>query len=106
MAYKLVYTPTFDRDLSRILDYILFKLRNPIAADSFLCELEKAVQSVAEYPTATAPYPSKYPRPLPYYRLNVKNYAAFYVVYDDIVEFRRLLYGYANIPAALDDITK
>ncbi len=106
MAYKLVYTPGFDRDLTEILDYMLLKLGNPVAADSFLRELEKAVQSVTEYPEATAPYPSKYPRPRPYFRLNVKNYAAFYVVYDNIVEFRRLLYGYADIPAALDDTTK
>ena len=103
MAYELVYTPGFARDLDGILDYMMSRLRNPIAADSFLRELERAVQSVAEYPKATAPYPSRYPRPQPYYRVNVRNYAAFYVVYDNVVEFRRLLYGYSDIPASLDE---
>ena len=103
MAYKLAYTPRFDRDLSEVLDYIAVKLQNPTAASAFLDELEKAVLSVLEFPLASTPYPSVKPRPLPYYRIQVKNYAAFYVVDRDTVEFRRLLYARSDLPNRLKE---
>ena len=100
--YKIVYTPMFQQDVNEVLDYISGKLKNPIAANAFLDALETEILSIRQYPTAFAPYPSTRNRPTPYYPLRVKNYTAFYVVIDDVIEFRRLLYSRSDLPARLD----
>ena len=102
MEYKLRYTVMFQDDLNEILDYITYKLQNPIAANRFLDALEAAIQSCKVSPLSCAPYASKKERAVPYYVLNVKNYSAFYVVRDETIEFRRLLYSRSNLDAKLD----
>lgn len=37
----------------------------------------------------------------PYYRINVRNFSVFYVVIDDTMEVRRLLYSKRNIDELL-----
>ena len=101
MEYELAYTPGFDRDLTRALDHIVDVLKNPTAAAALLDEPEKAVLNVQRFPFASSPYPTLERRPLPYYRVLVGNYAAFYVVRDKTVEFRRFLYARADLPARL-----
>ena len=46
-------------------------------------------------------YPSVRERQYPYYRIYVKNYVVFYVVIDDIMEVRRILYNRRNIPKTI-----
>ncbi|WP_243013966.1 hypothetical protein [Clostridium sp. AM54-14XD] len=41
-------------------------------------------------------------REYPYYRIYVRNYVIYYVVIDDIMEVRRLLYGARNIENLLN----
>ena len=36
-------------------------------------------------------------RDYPYYRIYVKNYVVYYVVIDDVMEVRRLMYGARDI---------
>ncbi|EPI49529.1 hypothetical protein HMPREF1576_01431 [Gardnerella pickettii JCP7719] len=38
----------------------------------------------------------------PYYRINVRNFSVFYVVIDDTMEVRRLLYSKRNIDVLLE----
>lgn len=47
---------------------------------------------------AFEPYHSLKERQYPYYRIYVKNYTIFYVVIDDVMEVRRILYNKRNLP--------
>ena len=44
-------------------------------------------------PVAFEPYRSAKERDYPYYRIYVRNYVIYYVVIDDVMEVRRLMYG-------------
>lgn len=42
---------------------------------------------------AFEPYHSAKDRQYPYYRISVRNYTIFYVVIDDVMEVRRIVYS-------------
>ena len=94
--YELRALPLFEDDLNEIVDYIAFTLHNPIAAEAFVSEVEKAVYERLQCPTAFAPYHSTKDREHPYYLINVKNYTLFYVVIGNVMELRRILYSRRN----------
>lgn len=102
MKYKIVYTQLFQQDVNEVLDYITHKLKNPIAAHSFLDKLEAEILSIGEHPTGFAPYPSTKDRPQPYYPLHVRNFTAFYVIIGDTIEFRRLMYSRSDLASRLE----
>ena len=68
--YKLRFLPLFEQDINDTVDYISLKLKNPEAARKLVNEEHK----------------------YPYYRIYVRNYTIYYVVIDDTMEVRRLLY--------------
>lgn len=41
--YKLRFLPLFEEDLNEIVDYITFRLKNPIAAENFVNAVESAI---------------------------------------------------------------
>ena len=92
-TYKLRFLPLFTEDLLEITTYITSNLQNPEAANSLVNEIEDAIDKRLENPLIFAPNNSKKPRINPYYRIYVKNYTIFYVVIDDIMEVRRILYS-------------
>ncbi len=94
--YQLNYLPLFEQDLLEILQYISTDLANPEAAHEFLDKLEQSILKRLDNPLAFEKYPSSRNRKHPYYRIYVDNYTAFYVVIDDVVEMRRLLYSSRN----------
>lgn len=96
-TYKLRFLPLFQEDLMDIVDYISIKLRNPSAADALVSSVEKAIRQRATCAESFEPYQSKKDRQYPYYRIHVKNYTVFYVVIDDVMEVRRILYNRRNI---------
>ena len=57
--YKLSILPLFEDDLNEILDYILYHLKNPIAAEHLVEEVEK--QSKIDCPLRN-PLPAITPR--------------------------------------------
>ena len=91
--YRLRVLPLFEQDLNGILDYIAVQLGNPIAAESLLNAVEKAVYERLSCAEAFEPFHSAKEREHPYYRISVKNYTVFYVVIDDVMELRRILYS-------------
>lgn len=91
--YKLSILPLFEDDLNEIVDYITYRLKNKIAAEHFVDEVEKAIQERLSCAEAFEPYSSTRERPLPYYRIPVKNYSIFYVVIGDTMEVRRIIYS-------------
>ena len=101
--YKLSFLPLFEQDLNEIADYITANLQNPSAAERLVDDIEATVYKRLETPLAFAPFRSSKKRPHPYYRINVRNFSVFYVVIDDTMEVRRVLYSKRNLDKLLDD---
>lgn len=95
--YKKKYLPLFYDDLSSIMDYIQKELGNPEAAVSLLYAIENSINTRMKCPLSFETIKFDKIRSLPYRRIYVKNYVVYYVVYEDIVEFRRILFKRQNI---------
>lgn len=91
--YKLSVLPLFEDDLSEIVDYITFRLKNPMAADALVDAVEEAIEERLSCAEAFEPYHSAKERHYPYYRIEVKNFTVFYVVIGDVMEVRRIIYS-------------
>ncbi len=91
--YKLSILPLFEDDLDEIVDYITVRLRNPNAAERFVDDVEAAIRKRLERPESFEPYPSTRDREHPYYTIQVRNFTVFYVVIEDTMEVRRILYS-------------
>ena len=57
--YKLRFLPLFEDDLNGIVDYIAFRLKNPIAAEALVNDVQKAIQDRLSCAEAFEPYPEK-----------------------------------------------
>lgn len=100
--YKLVFLPLFENDLNEIVDYITINLQNPIAAERLIDNVESAIQKRLQAPLAFPEYHSAKKRQHTYYRIDVKNFSIFYVVIDDTMEVRRILYSKRNLDRLLN----
>ena len=96
--YELRILPLFEEKLQETVDYIAFKLHNPIAAENFVDAVEKAIQERLSAPEAFEPYRSKKDRKNTYYAIPVKNYFVFYVVIGNVMEVRTLVYSKRDLP--------
>ena len=99
--YKLRYLPVFYEDLEQKVMYIAESLQNKKAANDLLDEVEKAILDRLTVAEAFEPYHSLKDRQYPYYRIYVKNFVIYYVVFDGegnekIMEVRRFLYKKQN----------
>lgn len=99
--YKLTFLPTFEEDLNEIVDYISISLSNPHAAYKLVDDIESAILKRAQSPLMFSPYQSLKERKHPYYRINVRNFSIFYIVYDNIMEVRRIIYSKRDIAKLL-----
>ena len=95
--YKLSILPLFEDDLNEIVDYITYRLRNPLAAEHLVDEVERAIEDRLDCAESFEPYPSSRERKYPYYRIQVKNFTIFYVVIGDTMEVRRMIYSRRNL---------
>lgn len=96
--YKLRILPLFEEDLNSILDYIDLQLENTVAALNFADEVHDAIKERTSCAEAFEPYRSVREHKYPYYRIYVKNYVIYYVVIDEVMEVRRILYNRRNHP--------
>ena len=96
-SYQLRYLPLFEQDLMQTVNYITNVLKNKDAATALVNDIETAILKRLHNPAAFEPYPSTKDRDTPYYRIYVHNYVIYYVVIDNIMEVRRLMYGARNI---------
>ena len=101
--YKLSFLPLFEEDLNEIVDYITTDLQNPSAADRLVGDIESAINKRLEAPLSFAPFRTSNKRPHPYYRINVRNFSVFYVVINDTMEVRRVLYSKRDLDKLLND---
>lgn len=95
--YELKILPLFEDDLNEIANYITYRLRNPIAAETFVDEVEKAIYERLTCAESFEPYPSSRTRKYPYYPIPVKNFTIFYVVIGNTMEVRRIIYSRRNL---------
>ena len=91
--YVLRYLPRFEEELTDIVKYITYKLKNPSAAENLIEDVEKAIIKRRSSPLSYEPCFSVYDREHEYYRIYVKNYVVYYVVIDNVMEVRRIVYG-------------
>ena len=98
VKYSLRYLPTFYSDLEEHVMYISRVLKNDIAANELLNDVENAILERLPDAESFEPYHSRKEREYPYYRIYVRNYVIYYVVIPDsktkkIMEVRRILHG-------------
>ena len=99
--FELRYSPLFYEDLDKITDYLLFELKNELAAKTLVNNAEVAIKKRLSNPLNTAPYRSLGSRPHPYRRILVGDYLIFYVVIDNTMLIRRILYGRRDLDKIL-----
>ena len=99
--YELRYLPLFWDDLNSAISYIADVLDSPQAAERLLDSTEAAILNHLENPTAAAKYKTTHERPLPYYWFAIGNYMVFYVVFEDVMEVRRFIYGARDLTRML-----
>ncbi len=99
--YKLRFLPLFEHDLAAITEYIVYRLRDPNAAARLIDAVEAAIMKRLPAAESFEPYHGARERENPYYRIGVGNYMIFYVVLDDVMEVRRILYSRRNIRSHL-----
>ena len=91
--YELRFLPLFEDDLSEIVDYITFTLKNPTAAERLINDIEKAINNRLFCAESFEPFYSSRERKHPYYKISVRNFTVFYVVIGNVMEVRRILYN-------------
>jgi plasmid stabilization system protein ParE len=96
--FTLRYLPLFEQDLMAARNYIALNLRNPLTALRLVEDTERAIFKHLENPLGFAPHCSVRDRKQAYYRINIKNFAVFYVVIGNVMEVRRFVYSKRDIP--------
>ena len=99
--YRLQYLPLFWDDLEQAVFYVRDVLKNPAAAERLLNRTEEAILEHAKTPPMAQIYRTTRSRPQPYYWFAVGNYMVFYVVFDDVMEVRRFIYGARDLTKML-----
>lgn len=91
--YKLRYLTLAYLDLQDIVDYVCNEISAPDAANDLVDKFDEAISRLEMFPFS-GPICNNINGLKDEYRfLVVENYMVFYVVFDDIVEIRRILYG-------------
>ena len=99
--FKLHYSPLFYDDLDKITDYILYELKNFESANNLISGVEESIKRHLMSPVNMAPYKSIKEREYQYRGIIIGNYLIFYVVIDDKMIVRRILYGKSEIDKIL-----
>jgi toxin ParE1/3/4 len=99
--FKVLYSQLFYADLNKITDYILYELKNEPATIALINDVEAAIKNRLADPLQTAVYQSLNERKDPYRRIIVGNYLIFYVVINDVMIVRRMLYGRRDLDRIL-----
>lgn len=95
--YIIKYLSTFIEDLDEIIEYFILKLKNNNAANVFLNKVEDAILERSKSPLSFEKYYSTRERKYPYYKIFVGNYIIYYVVINNIMEIRSIVYGKRNV---------
>jgi addiction module RelE/StbE family toxin len=89
--YKIEYLPSSAKDLTEIVDYI--KIDSPQSAMDFIDKIDESISRLEQFPFLGVVPKDIRLQSLGYRMLIIENYLVFYVVFDDIVEIRRIISG-------------
>lgn len=93
IAYKIKYLPIAVKDLNDITDYLARVLCNKKAALDFIDELDRSLSRIKSFPYSCKIYQTQGLAISEFRVLLVNNYLVFYVVLDNTVEIRRIIYN-------------
>jgi plasmid stabilization system protein ParE len=91
MRYKVNYLPVADADIAGIIDYIAIELGNVSAAESFLDELDRIQDMIADNPCTFRVYERLDSEAERVRVAAVKNYYLFYSVGEGSATVKRVL---------------
>lgn len=100
--YTIRYLPKYVEDLNEIVDYIVLKLYSLDSAINLVNKVEEAILERAYCPLYFEPFKSNRKRKYQYYRIYVDNFVVYYVVIDDIMEVRRILYKSRDVDQVIE----
>ena len=89
--YKIEYLPSSAKDLTEIVDYI--KIDSPQSALNFLDKIDESISRLEQFPFIGVIPKDIRLQSLGYRILIIDNHLIFYVVFDDIIEIRRIISG-------------
>ena len=103
MTYKLVVSKDAHRDIMDIAGYITHELKSPKAADSFLNDVEKSYNRVADNPRLFSLCSDDRLERMGYRKIVIKNYLILFRIDDEnkMVYIVRVIYGGRNYPEML-----
>lgn len=90
--YSIKYLPSFDRELTEILYYITFELKNKNAAERLLNNIKMEIEKRSQNPKSYEIYKEKKKTKYDWYRIYINNYIIFYTVKDNVIEIAHLIY--------------
>lgn len=95
MAYKIIRTDAFQRDLDAVISYVVLSLENKTAAISLLDSIEKCYDSLAHLPLMYEACQDTYLKELGYRKAVIGNYIMVYRVdaETETVNILRLFHG-------------
>ena len=103
MAYKLVFTDTFEKDLDSILDHIANKLLAPGNAMGQYNRIADAILTLESYPDRYGLFESEPEHSLGIHRMIVDNYLVCYVIDPGVVTVTDVLYGASDVHKRLQE---
>ena len=93
--YIIKYLPTFNEELNSILYYFVNELKNKNAAENLYKEVFNRIERRSFAPNAFKVFKTT-KKGESWYRIQVKKFTIFYVVKNNIMEVRRILYNKRN----------
>ncbi|MBQ5732451.1 MAG: type II toxin-antitoxin system RelE/ParE family toxin [Selenomonadaceae bacterium] len=87
--------------MTNTINYIANTLQNQEAAAKLLDDIEVAILKRLNAPLSFEPFPSSKKRKHQYFRIYVHSFTVYYVVIDDVMEVRRLIYSKRNADSIL-----
>ena len=89
-------SPLAESDLDEIINYIAMELSAPQAASRLIDNIQSAVERICDHPFSCPLLKDKILREKGYRLLIVQNFNIFYLVKDQTIVVRRILYGRRN----------
>lgn len=94
--YLIKYLPSFDKEFNEILYYITYILKNKIAAENLLKNVDSAIIKRSINPKSFAIYKTDKKRKYNFYKINIKSFTIFYTVRNKTMEIVHILYNKRN----------
>lgn len=94
--YEVRYSELFKYEVENAIKYIIYELKNNIAAENLAQLIEKEIHKRSKC-AENFKYFKLEDGQFKWYRINVKNYSIFYTVENNVMTLRRFLYGKRNI---------